>query len=525
MDSHHCELFEQTLDTFLGKLKAVTTTLRRLVDERKRRAEPRLAGTDGYLAVTEVSLDDALSNGKFSPRRLKYAMNKRSLDQAIQELETWQGITDHSWFLIMKMANPQLDAAIQSRDAVADGGSAASIATTIPAVLAIRAGLQEGGAAKSGITFGPEELARLDISPIPFCDAKVARRKERSNGSTYILNSVICSHFPKYQLVKKDTRDLVRKLQHDEPHTFGLLSCKGFVVERTPPNLAVSRPESHNSVTDSQVTFTMIFRAPIRSAPPPCSLRDLLLRPPPPSLSTRFEIARELAKSVSYVHSFGFVHKNIRPEAVLRFIEGGEEDDSAVMNAGALEKKPATYCLVGFENFRHEDGWTQRRGDDTLERNLYRHPSRQGSSPREDYVMQHDIYSLGVCLLEVGLWTSFINYQQVTGQESPTLLPALSASLDLPIDILDGSCSSKVYGFLETIGKDHLVSLARARLPGSMGSRYTEIVETCLTCLDPENADFGDAREFEDADGIRVGVRYIEKVSLDSEKWVDGSRS
>jgi hypothetical protein len=45
-----------------------------------------------------------------------------------------------------------------------------------------------------------------------------------------------------------------------------------------------------------------------------------------------------------------------------------------------------------------------------------------------------------------------------------------------------------------------------------MVTKYAEIAETCLTCLDPENADFGDATEFEDEDGICVGVRYIEKV-------------
>jgi hypothetical protein len=65
-----------------------------------------------------------------------------------------------------------------------------------------------------------------------------------------------------------------------------------------------------------------------------------------------------------------------------------------------------------------------------------------------------------------------------------------------------------------TSAKDHLLLLARSRLPQHMGSRYAEIVETCLTCLNPDNADFGDARGFEDEDGIRVGVWYIEKVSF-----------
>ena len=46
-----------------------------------------------------------------------------------------------------------------------------------------------------------------------------------------------------------------------------------------------------------------------------------------------------------------------------------------------------------------------------------------------------------------------------------------------------------------------------------MGNHYAEIVETCLTCLDKNNSDFGDEIEFLDCNGIPVGVRYIEKVT------------
>ncbi len=34
--------------------------------------------------------------------------------------------------------------------------------------------------------------------------------------------------------------------------------------------------------------------------------------------------------------------------------------------------------------------------------------------------MQHDIYSLGVVLLEIGLWTSFVEYDKA---QKPSLLP------------------------------------------------------------------------------------------------------
>ena len=80
-------------------------------------------------------------------------------------------------------------------------------------------------------------------------------------------------------------------------------------------------------------------------------------------------------------------------------------------------------------------------------------------------------------------------------------------------DVQDSKSQAGVLGLLETMGKDHLFGLARDQLPACMCTKYAEIAETCLTCLDPRNAGFEDASEFEDEDGIFVGVRYIEKVS------------
>ncbi|KAM7195480.1 hypothetical protein V8F33_006650 [Rhypophila sp. PSN 637] len=504
MDQYHREVYAQTLETFLAKLKMVTTQLRGLVVERKPDATVKKLG---YLV-------NATTN--YEPRSVVYVLKKKSLDKAIEELEIWQRMSDHSWFLLLKMADPAIDAAIGTY------GNSSGVSKTIPSVAAIRAGNQKfkdngtmsTNPGTSGITFKPKDLAHNIITTIPFSNASLAVRKDGSRA--YILSIIICPHPSKYQLVKKDTRDLVRKLQHDEPQTFGLLNCKGFVVEQIPP-----QPRHNNNTNNDEhepdVKFTVIFRHPFHgSASKPRSLRDLLLTGPRPfSLSTRFEVARELAKSVSFVHSFGFVHKNIRPEALLSFSDG-----------------PApTYYLVGFENFRREDGWTRQAGDDSLEHNLYRHPSRQGVSPREYYIMQHDIYSLGVCLLEVGLWVSFIAYRPSsntrqgasnddesgyhTSTHHPGLVPIPSSSLELPDEVFDDEGNNgRMFSYLETRGKDHMVTLARERLPCVMGTKYAEIVETCLTCLDKKNADFGDASEFEDEDGIRVGVRYIEKVLL-----------
>ena len=116
--------------------------------------------------------------------------------------------------------------------------------------------------------------------------------------------------------------------------------------------------------------------------------------------------------------------------------------------------------------------------------------------------MQHDIYSLGVCLLEIRLWQSFVVLNE-EGRCVPS--PALQLSFrpeELPALLVENDRL-----------KDSLLCLARSDLPKVMGTKYTQIVETCLTCLDEETLDFGDESEFYDVDGIVVGVRFIGKVT------------
>ena len=47
---------------------------------------------------------------------------------------------------------------------------------------------------------------------------------------------------------------------------------------------------------------------------------------------------------------------------------------------------------------------------------VYRHPSRQGTG-RQGHTKMHDLYSLGVVLLEIGLWQSALDIVQVNEKE------------------------------------------------------------------------------------------------------------
>ena len=392
-------------------------------------------------------------------KRWKYVLKKDSLDHAIKELEEWQRIFDPSWYLIIKAATPQIDVELARYH-----GKKTS--QPFSSANSLRLAVRDVGRNGPPIWLREDGLKDCVLEDIPFSLARLAHRLPPNR--PYILDPVSCPPDYPPDVFTKDVRDLARKLLKAEPGTFGLLNCKGVIQYAN---------------RDCPLSYTFVFKVPDGLSEPK-SLRNILLSPTQShSLSDRFKLANDLAKSVFYVHTFGFVHKNISPETVLVLTN----QETSLGNA----------FLVGFQQVRGAERHSIRLSDDAWERNLYRHPSRQGYNPNVNYIMQHDIYGLGVCLLELGLWKSFVSYDANDDAMQ-------TDSLDLPDKIVELRQAPML--------KDHLVSLARDHLPSAMGTRYAKIVETCLTCLDEDNVDFGDRREFQDEDGILVGVRYIEKV-------------
>lgn len=89
--------------------------------------------------------------------------------------------------------------------------------------------------------------------------------------------------------------------------------------------------------------------------------------------------------------------------------------------------------------------------DTCLARDVYRHPARQGN-PTQMFSKIHDIYALGVVLLEIGLWQ-----------------PALT---------LDKTGFARANP--ESI-KSHLIKHTEKRLESKMGTKYKEVVVKCLS--------------------------------------------
>jgi len=77
--------------------------------------------------------------------------------------------------------------------------------------------------------------------------------------------------------------------------------------------------------------------------------------------------------------------------------------------------------------------------DNDWERNLYRHPNHQ-NRPNRRYRIHYDMYSLEVCLLEIGLCTSFLCYAQ------SSKVPTPNPSLDMEAALVKKRHGSKARG-------------------------------------------------------------------------------
>lgn len=471
LDDRHRGVQQRSLEIVLAKLKVAISKLDGLI------TKPDLA--QGPLAKPEV-------------KKLKYAFVKDGLAEAILELERWQQIFDPSWFLMLRIADPQVDSLLA---ASAHRGLSASL----PAAQAMRRAINDstGDTDRPNIYLSLEGLVAGSIRPVPFSTASTARRAD--NQQSVLLDPVTCASRTSANAMIRDIRNFARSLRHADPSTFGLLECKGILKEEEGDEALVGTGAT--SIFPAGLAF--VFRLPATHLHVEC-LRGRLLGGADrvhDSLSERFTLARQMAVAVSYVHLYGFVHKNIRPETVLLC---HPQLPGCILSTGAgiAEVARETVALVGFDVLRNAEGKTSLKGDDDWEKNLYRHPQRQGLLLDVDYEMRHDIYSLGVCLLEIGLWESFVDCG--AGSGAPLLGPGLGVS--------DGGMSGPELLKGPERVKGRLLRLARGLLRRKMGTVYGKVVETCLTCLDKDNVDFGDEKEFHDEDGVVVGVRYIEKV-------------
>lgn len=183
------------------------------------------------------------------------------------------------------------------------------------------------------------------------------------------------------------------------------------------------------------------------------------------TLPQRFRVAQDVTRAISAFHVDGWVHKSIRSQSIIFFQD----------RAAQSSRLYADPFLVDFEFARPQTAETQYTFDNNLERNLYRHPDRQGP-PTVSFQKMHDIYSLGVVLLEIGLWqTAMSIHQGATKRLKEGVIMNPHAMQNLYIEI------------------------ARRRLPHHMGPAYRDAVIKCLSCKSTD-------------DDSRLAIMFYEEV-------------
>lgn len=299
----------------------------------------------------------------------------------------------------------------------------------------------------------PSAALTLDCGEIVFSSSKRPARKEGSESaepsySCALVKGVKCLvEFKGYssQHHHTDGDDIRERIQFlarlfsvendqvSSPSPITSLPCLGYFHE----------PEKRR--------YGLAFQVPPGFSGRPLTLRSAIAKlesDERPTLGERFELAYAISYGLMEWHLIEWVHKGISGENIYIFRQHRQKRcDFSSPRIGGFE-----YSRPQFQGSVASDR-VFRRG---VRANIYRHPDRQGNTAKSHQVI-HDLYSLGVLLLEIGLWMD---------ATSPELFQEKKLK---PAEM-----------------KENLVRQARSRLGHIMGTRYLGAVLFCLQAADED---------------------------------------
>jgi hypothetical protein len=195
---------------------------------------------------------------------------------------------------------------------------------------------------------------------------------------------------------------LAKLLHQPKEHVFRIPKCIGW--KYLPQSSAVAFVFESASQTDNR----------------PISLLQLLFGEAKldtkPGLGHKFRLALGLATCVAQLHMVGWLHESFRSSNILFFppatpLLPTTKARSASPSRSSVSIDFSEPWVLGFEFSRLDIGRTVGYADFDPERDIYRHPQRQGD-PEVHFTRIHDIYALGVVLLEIGLWEPAIKLEK-----------------------------------------------------------------------------------------------------------------
>lgn len=117
------------------------------------------------------------------------------------------------------------------------------------------------------------------------------------------------------------------------------------------------------------------------------------------STTDKLHIALALCRNILNLHASGWVHRNIRSQNII-LVPVNHNTASSDQSKDVIQNY--TQYLKGFEFSRSETRKSSGRANFDPDKNLYRHLERQ-NVPDTRSIKIHDLYAVGVVLLEIGL--------------------------------------------------------------------------------------------------------------------------
>ncbi|KAH8801524.1 hypothetical protein F5884DRAFT_862218 [Xylogone sp. PMI_703] len=214
---------------------------------------------------------------------------------------------------------------------------------------------------------------------------------------------------------ERETGTKALMLAAPKPPQLLLPTCYGMVDD--PDNgrlgLVLAPPEHIRSHLPQILTAGAISRKRM-----PISLKELLEKRHPSyverlELGVRFQLAKKFIDAIRMMHCVGWVHKNISSENII-FFAARHMSTHGVMGPDPNSPQQIGFdepLFVGIGDPRLDDTLGEphtyylTRGDEipTPDLDYYHHPDRR-ADPLMRYSRSHDIYSIGVVLLEIGIW-------------------------------------------------------------------------------------------------------------------------
>lgn len=255
----------------------------------------------------------ALFTPEGAVRRLKFIIFKKSLDKTVTKLEMWETRLHTAFLLIPRTSNPDIDQALLAYTAANPTVMTATATTVddsgglVPTMVGLRRALKmvaEGDGTVDGPPVVPAETfsskdrissaARVETA----CDTKRKR-------------VLICTLEPNHHTdlvgFQQDVRKLATVLSRADPSTFGILACRAVIENLSSLPPTPSQENTSTAAANIQLVFDFPPAAALAEAPR--SLRQVLRTSTTSanghtcSLGQRIELARQLARSIMFVHS------------------------------------------------------------------------------------------------------------------------------------------------------------------------------------------------------------------------------